>query len=78
MWMSSALVWDITQRMVPDFLALEDGTDRLSRNVGKELQLRCVVSQKSADLSVWIVVSEKNVRILVCRELEYSTLWNTW
>jgi hypothetical protein len=33
-----ALFWDITQHTV-DFLTLEDGTDRLFRNVGKELQL---------------------------------------
>jgi hypothetical protein len=32
-----------------DFLTLEDGTDRLSRNVGKRLR-RCVINQKSADL----------------------------
>ena len=37
--MCSALMWDITQHMVLDFLTLEDETDRLFRNVGKELQL---------------------------------------
>ena len=32
-------------------LSLEDGSDRLSRNVGKELStIRCVISQTSADL----------------------------
>jgi hypothetical protein len=49
----SALFWDITRRRVvivyrSFFLALEDGTNTLSRNVGK--QLRLVISQKSADL----------------------------
>jgi len=43
----SALFWEITQRMVvipyrrsgiSYRLTLEDGTDRLSRNVGKELR----------------------------------------
>jgi len=48
--MTSALFWDITQRRVVipyrrfrttflDFLILEDVTDRLFRNVGKELPL---------------------------------------
>jgi len=35
--------------MVKEFLTLEDGTNRLSRNVGKELQTTgCVTAQKSA------------------------------
>jgi hypothetical protein len=37
-----ALFWDIAQRRALfflDFLTLEDGTDTLSRNVGKELPL---------------------------------------
>jgi hypothetical protein len=34
----SALFWDITQRQV-DFFTLEDGTDRLYRNVSTELPL---------------------------------------
>jgi hypothetical protein len=39
---STAIFWVITQRVVAisylrsGFLALEDGTDRLSRNVGKK------------------------------------------
>jgi len=33
-----------------DFFTLEDGTNRLSRNVSKELTLY-VISQKSADLT---------------------------
>jgi len=45
--MRSAFFWDITQRIVVipyrcfllDFLILEDGANRLSRNVGKELPL---------------------------------------
>jgi hypothetical protein len=36
--MRFALFWDITQHTV-DFLTLEDGTDRLSRNAGMELHL---------------------------------------
>jgi hypothetical protein len=32
-------------------LTLEDGTDTFSRNVGKELQLLAVITQKSADLN---------------------------
>jgi len=33
------------------FLTLEDGNDRLSRNVGKTYTtIRCVITQKSADL----------------------------
>jgi len=35
---------------VVGFLTLEDGTDRLSRNVGKELRTRCVIAQTSAVL----------------------------
>ena len=35
------------------FLTLEDGTDKVSRNVGTELQLR-VMSQKSPDLMLLI------------------------
>jgi len=30
-----------------DFLTPEDGTDRLSQNVGKELPLSCIMCQKS-------------------------------
>jgi len=46
--MTYALFWGITLRMeikkgtlchFLDFLTLEDGTDRLTRNVGKELPL---------------------------------------
>jgi hypothetical protein len=37
----------ITQRI----LTLDDGSDRFYRNVGKELPLRCEISQKSADFS---------------------------
>jgi hypothetical protein len=33
------------------FLKPEDGTVRLSRNVGKKLPLLCVITQKSAVLS---------------------------
>jgi hypothetical protein len=33
-----------------DLLTLEYGTDRLSRNVGTELPLNCVISQKSVHL----------------------------
>jgi hypothetical protein len=33
------------------FLTLEDGTDTLSRNVGKITTRRCVIPQKSADLN---------------------------
>jgi len=32
------------------FLNNEDGTDRLSRNVGKDTTTHCVTTQKSADL----------------------------
>ena len=61
----SALFGDFTQRKLvipyrrfgttyPSHLQgsriLEDGTDRLSRNIGTELSLRCVKSQKSAHL----------------------------
>ena len=35
------------------FLALEDGTDRLSRNVGKDLPLRAVSYPTSAQFSGW-------------------------
>jgi hypothetical protein len=37
--MSSDLFWDITQGQSSYFLTFEVGTDRLSRNVGKELSL---------------------------------------
>jgi len=41
--MRSALFWDIKERTVRvpsfNFLTFEDGTDRFSRNVGKELLL---------------------------------------
>jgi hypothetical protein len=36
MLMTSALFWDVTWRLL-GLLALEDGTDTLSRNVGKQL-----------------------------------------
>jgi len=39
----TVLFWDITQHVVViPFLALEDQTDRLSQNVGKELPLHTV------------------------------------
>ena len=34
-----------------DFLTWEDGIDWLSINVGKELSLFCVISQRSTDLT---------------------------
>jgi hypothetical protein len=44
---STALFWDITQRLVVRriFLKIEDETDRLPRNVGTTT--RCVTDQKS-------------------------------
>jgi len=33
------------------FLILEDGTDRLSQTIGKELHLCCEIYQKSTDLT---------------------------
>jgi hypothetical protein len=56
----SALFWDITQRRVViayrrfgtvPFPCSRVKTDTLSRNVGKPLPPRCVISQKSAHLS---------------------------
>jgi hypothetical protein len=35
-----------------DWLNLENGTDRLSRNVGKELQLHGAQQPRSADISI--------------------------
>jgi hypothetical protein len=60
MLMGSALFWDIMRRLVVivyqrfgtfllGLLTREDGTDALSRNVGKQLRRR-VISQKSAEL----------------------------
>jgi hypothetical protein len=42
--------------MVKGFLTLEHGADRLSRNVGKELQTTgCVIAQKSAVFVIFTV-----------------------
>jgi hypothetical protein len=57
--MRPALFWVITQRIMailadvsgqPKLLSLEDVADRLSRNVGKDCPIRCVISQKRAEL----------------------------
>ena len=47
LWFRFTLFWNFTQSRL-DCLTLEGGTDRLYRNVGNKL--RCVTSQKSADL----------------------------
>jgi len=40
------------QEVFLDFFTIEDGTDRLCRNVGMELPpLGCVISQKSAGIT---------------------------
>jgi hypothetical protein len=47
--MKTAFFWAVMQRLV--FLNLEDGTDRLSRNVGKKPNTNlCVITQKNAVL----------------------------
>jgi hypothetical protein len=38
-------------------LNLEDGTDRVFQNVGKDLRLSCEISQKSAD-AIFIVLKD--------------------
>jgi hypothetical protein len=61
--MRTPLLWAITQRIVvisywgfrnnlsvPGLLTLEDGMDRLSRNVRKMITIRCVITQKIAVL----------------------------
>jgi hypothetical protein len=56
--LTSALFWGVTQRrmVIPyqsfflHFLTLEDGTDMLSRNVGRLISLRCVISQKNTGI----------------------------
>ena len=51
--MKSALFWGFTHRRLvvgPDYLTLEDVTDRLSRNVGTQTDLRYVKSHKKDDL----------------------------
>jgi hypothetical protein len=48
-----------------DFLTLEDGTDRLPRNVGTTV--RCVISQKREHL-IHIAAAAWNPLLLVCKE----------
>ena len=53
-FLRTARFWVITQRVVviQGFLNSENGTDRLSRNLGKEITTtRCVITQKSTVLT---------------------------
>jgi hypothetical protein len=59
-------------------LTNEDGTQRLSRNVGMELPLRCVISQKTADLNISLLPNTKTFTLnwfpgeKVCGNLYYT------
>jgi hypothetical protein len=55
-WMRTALFWVIMQQVMVFsyrcFGSPEDGTDRLSQNIGKKLPLHTVITEKSAVLKL--------------------------
>jgi len=65
-WVPAA-EWQLaTTDDVLGFLTMEDGTDRLCRNVGKELTTtRCVIAQKSAVL-IYFAAEACNPDVLCC------------
>jgi len=60
-----------------DFFTLEDWTDMLSRNVGKELSLYLfVISQKSADLSEYTVYFRLNFSLSRVVSSSFCEVWS--
>ena len=58
-----------------DFLTLEDGTDRSSRNVNKEFPtLRCIMPQKRADLIY--CTSRRKPEITHCTKVDGKKWWS--
>jgi len=80
--MSCDLLWDITQHRVlirgtSKFVILEDGTNILTRNVGKVfITLRCVISQKSAYL-IYIAAEAWNHATHILCGLSITTWWSS-
>ena len=50
-----------------DFLILEDGTDRLYRNVGKKFTTRCLITQKTAVIIFSAEAWNRANYVLLCR-----------
>ena len=80
LFMQASLFWDVTQRrlVVSEVfrvysLTLEDGTDRLCRNVGN--YVRCVTSQRS-ELLYFATEDCHRPGPFTCCEFTLSPYWN--